>query len=43
LPLTAMFLFLSVWVVTAMRAMTRSRAEMEAAARIPLEDDHAPR
>jgi len=43
LPLAATFLFLSVWVVTAVRAMTRSRGEMDAAARIPLEDDHAPR
>jgi hypothetical protein len=35
-----MFLFLSVWVVTAVRVMTRSRTEMEAAARLPLEDEH---
>jgi cytochrome b len=39
LPLVAMFLFLAVWVVTAVRAMTRSRVEIEAAARL-LEDDH---
>jgi hypothetical protein len=40
LPLVAMFLFLSVWVVAAVRVMTRSRADMDAAARLPLEDDH---
>jgi hypothetical protein len=40
LPLAAMFLFLAVWVVTAVRVMTRSRAEIEAASRLPLEDDH---
>ena len=39
LPLGAMFLFLAVWVVTAVRALTRSRADMDAAARLPLEDD----
>jgi hypothetical protein len=43
LPLVAMFLFLSVWVVTAVRVMTRSRADMDAAARLPLEEDHEPR
>jgi hypothetical protein len=43
LPLVAMFLFLSVWLVAAVRVMTRSRTEMDAAARIPLEDDHAAR
>ncbi|HLK38251.1 MAG TPA: hypothetical protein VKU41_15920 [Polyangiaceae bacterium] len=43
LPLGATFLFLSVWVVAAIRVLTRSRLEMETAARIPLEDDHAPR
>ena len=35
LPLVAMFLFIAVWVVAAMRVMTRSRAEMEEAARLP--------
>jgi hypothetical protein len=40
LPLAATFLFLSVWVAAAVRVMTRSRAEMDAAARLPLEDDH---
>lgn len=40
LPLVAMFLFIAVWVVAAMRVMTRSRTEMHAAARLPLEDDH---
>jgi hypothetical protein len=43
LPLAAMFLFLSVWVIAAVRVMTRSRAELDEAARIPLEDDHAAR
>jgi len=40
LPLAAMFIFLLVWVATTVRAMTRSRVEMEAAARLPIEDDH---
>jgi len=40
LPLAAMFIFLLVWVATTARAMTRSRLEMDAAARLPLEDDH---
>ena len=39
LPLGAMFLFLSVWVVAAIRVMTRSKGEMLAAARLPLEPD----
>jgi cbb3-type cytochrome oxidase subunit 3 len=43
LPLVAMFLFLTVWVAAAMRVMTRSRAEMDEAARLPLGDDHEPR
>lgn len=38
LPLVAMFLFLAVWVAASIRVMTRSRQEMEAASRIPLED-----
>ena len=40
LPLAAMFLFLAVFVVVAIRAMTSARAEMEEAARLPLGDDH---
>jgi hypothetical protein len=40
LPLVAMFLFLSVFVAVAIRATTSSRREMEAAARLPLGDDH---
>jgi hypothetical protein len=40
LPLAAMFLFIAVWVVAAVRVMTRSRTEMQAVARLPLEDDH---
>ena len=40
LPMVAMFLFLAVWVVTAIRVMTRSRVDIDAAARLPLEDDH---
>jgi hypothetical protein len=39
LPLAAMFVFLAVWAVAAVRVMTRSRAERNAAARLPLEDD----
>jgi cbb3-type cytochrome oxidase subunit 3 len=39
LPLVAMFIFMAVWVVSAVRVMTRSRTEMEQAARLPLEDD----
>jgi hypothetical protein len=31
---------LTVWVVASVRALTRSREEMDAAARIPLEDSH---
>ncbi len=40
LPMVAMFLFIAVWVVAAVRVMTRSRQEMEEAALLPL--DHAP-
>ena len=42
LPLMAMFVFIAVWVVTAVRVMTRSRADLEEAARLPfdLEDHH---
>ncbi len=43
LPLTAMFLFMAVWAVAAVRVMTRSRVEIEEASRLPLEDDHDPR
>jgi hypothetical protein len=39
LPLVAMFIFLSVWVVAAIRIMTRSREEMVAAASLPLEPE----
>ena len=39
LPLVAMFLFMAVWSVAAVRIMTRSRTEMDQAARLPLEDD----
>ncbi len=39
LPLVAMFLFLAVWVATSIRAMTRSREEMDAAARLALSED----
>lgn len=37
LPLAAMFLFLTVWVLTAVRAMTDSSEEMAARARLPLD------
>ncbi len=39
LPLVAMFLFMAVWAVAAVRVLTRSRTEMDEAARLPLEDD----
>ncbi|HXX69940.1 MAG TPA: hypothetical protein VEK07_22360 [Polyangiaceae bacterium] len=38
-PLAAMFVFLAVWVVAAIRAMTRSPEELMAAARLPLEPE----
>jgi hypothetical protein len=38
LPLAAMFLFVAVWIATSIRALTRPRAEVDAAARLPLED-----
>lgn len=38
LPLVAMFLFMSVWVIAAIRVMTRSRTEMDEAARMPLDE-----
>ncbi len=41
-PLVAMFLFISVWVVAAVRAMTGSTADLAAAARLPLDDENAP-
>ena len=37
LPLIAMFLFLSVWVVAAVRILTRGKEEMASIARLPLE------
>jgi hypothetical protein len=39
LPLVAMFLFLAVWIVTTVHTLLRPRAEIESAARLPLEDD----
>ncbi|MGH7297955.1 MAG: hypothetical protein ACRELB_23645 [Polyangiaceae bacterium] len=42
LPLAAMFLFLAVWVVASVRALTRSRRETDEAARLPLDDAPAP-
>ncbi len=39
LPLAAMFVFIAVWVVAAIRVMTRSPADLEEAARLPLELD----
>jgi hypothetical protein len=39
LPLVAMFVFIAVWVVAAIRVMTRSQADLEEAARMPLELD----
>lgn len=43
LPLVAMFVFMAVWAVAAVRVMTRSRTDIEEAARLPLENDHEPR
>jgi hypothetical protein len=43
LPLVAMFLFITVWVAAAMRVMTRSRTDLQEAARLPLENDDVPR
>jgi hypothetical protein len=43
LPLVAMFLFLTVFVLVAIRATKSSRREMEAAARMPLGGDDEPR
>ena len=37
LPLVAMFVFLGVWVVAAVRVLTRSREEMAVMALLPLE------
>lgn len=42
LPLVAMFLFVAVWIVTSIHALTRPRAEVDAAARLPLEDGVRP-
>jgi cbb3-type cytochrome oxidase subunit 3 len=43
LPIAAMFLFFAVFVAVAIRATTSSREEMQAAARLPLGDDHGHR
>ncbi|HEY3820298.1 MAG TPA: hypothetical protein VGL81_24205 [Polyangiaceae bacterium] len=43
LPLVAMFLFIAVWATASVRVMTRSRNEMDEAARLPLENDHESR
>jgi len=42
LPLIAMFAFMAVWVVASIRVMTRSRQEMDEAARLPLDGAPAP-
>jgi hypothetical protein len=39
LPLVAMFVFIAIWVVAAIRVMTRSSADLEEAARLPLLGD----
>jgi hypothetical protein len=41
LPLAAMILFLAVWIVTSIHALTRTRAEVDAVARLPLEEEQA--
>jgi hypothetical protein len=38
LPLTAMFVFLAVWIVTSIHTLLRPRSEIEEAARLPLDD-----
>ncbi|HEX8794377.1 MAG TPA: hypothetical protein VF765_25710 [Polyangiaceae bacterium] len=38
LPLAAMLVFLAVWIGTTLHALTRPRAQMDAAARMPLRD-----
>ncbi len=40
LPVGAMLLFLAAWLATSLRVLTRPKAEIDAAARLPLEDDH---
>lgn len=39
LPIVALFLFLAVWVVAVVRAMTREKQVMEACARMPLAEE----
>ena len=39
LPMAAMFIFLAVWLVAAIRVLTRSRSEMALVSRLPLQDD----
>jgi cbb3-type cytochrome oxidase subunit 3 len=39
LPIMAMALFIVVWVATTVRALTRPRAEVDEAARMPLAED----
>ncbi len=39
LPIFALFAFLGVFVLATVRAMTRNKAEVEAAARLPLEEN----
>jgi len=39
LPLVAMFIFLGIWVIAAVRVLTKSPAEMAAAGRLPLEPE----
>jgi hypothetical protein len=39
LPLIALFLFLAVFVGVVVRALSRSRAEIDACAALPLEED----
>jgi hypothetical protein len=43
LPMFAMFVFIAVWVTASVRVLIRSRADMDAAARLPLEDGDGPR
>jgi len=38
LPILAMFLFLVAWVAASVRVLTRPRVEIDAVARLPLDD-----
>jgi hypothetical protein len=39
LPIAALFVFLAVWLAMVTRALTRTRAEVDQTARLPLEEE----